>query len=126
MAFLRLECNFAKDLKILAVILSFLVLQLSVKPCCLDSGMDTKIESKVEMEDQCCSNGTSSDSEDLPVKTCSPFFSCCAGAGFVFKKSQTFNTGLISFLKEIAIPKYKDLYKFELGVSVFQPPQIIS
>jgi hypothetical protein len=126
MAFLRLLCNFAVLLKLFAVILSFLVLQLSVQPCCLDSGIDKKSEEKIEKADHCCSNDASSSSDEVPSKTCSPFFSCCAGAGFIYKKNQSFKADFIALLREITIPKYRDLYQFELRVSLLQPPQTIS
>lgn len=100
---------------------------MSIQPCCLDSG-ESSVNSAFEIStsDKCCSNEGGGESQDLPSKSCSPFFGCCASSGFIFTSNLKITSLSPSFLKEVSLPKYKDLYHFELVTCILQPPQFIS
>ena len=99
------------------------MIKLSVLPCCLD----TAKQESAHVKSECCQQSSSSDSEESKSekKACSPFFSCCSGAGFVFMKPaiKIKKTAVLEIKRGFS---YLNNYSFVWHTSIFQPPQFIA
>jgi hypothetical protein len=99
--------------KLLCIIFSFIVVLLSVKPCCTDSDCDAVVKTE---------HAGTSKAKDCTG--CSPFFSCGTCAGFTISKTVTASV-LINPVKTRQIyPPYQQPNIKEISLSIWQPPQI--
>ncbi len=114
-------------MRVIAIILSVFVLKLSIVPCCLDNAGKT-VSTTVEVKSDCCSEPPSAHDEGSDQggnKSCSPFFGCCSGAGFVSAKPMI----VVEEAPYVALEPtflYQNHYSFMWLDNIFQPPQTIA
>jgi hypothetical protein len=99
------------------------VIQLSIEPCCLD----TSSQESAHVKEDCCQKTASSDNSnnENESKSCSPFFSCCAGAGFIFVKPSVLLDEVVT-AEAVCNFTYLNHYNYLWHKAIFQPPQLNS
>ncbi|MFD2147885.1 DUF6660 family protein [Mucilaginibacter antarcticus] len=109
------KINYIYHVKFLCTILTFMVLLLTVKPCCADNCADETSISKTEQ------NSTSPTEKECAG--CSPFFACGTCVGFVVHKLVQ-----LTFIAQPEVVTHVSSYKQpllkEITLSIWQPPQL--
>jgi hypothetical protein len=100
-------------MKLLCIIFSFLVILLSVKPCCTDSDCDALVKTE---------RGVDSKSKDCAG--CSPFFSCGTCAGFTVTKAVSAQLLVFPAKSKQAYAPYQQPDVKKIALSIWQPPQL--
>ena len=100
-------------MKLLCILFSFLVVILSVKPCCTDSDCDAVVKT-----------GQAGKSKAKDCAGCSPFFSCGTCAGFTITKAVSAQLLVIPAKIMQAYAPYQQPDVKEIALSIWQPPQL--
>lgn len=100
-------------MKIFCLIFAVFVFTLSVMPCCSDDNC-------INEQEQTAGNSQNSDD----CTSCSPFYMCCAGSGFIFSNSQ-FSFSKIVPYKEKHTSTYKAQFVNSFVVKIWQPPKLV-
>jgi hypothetical protein len=100
-------------MKLLCILFSFIVIILSVKPCCTDSDCDAVV--KTEQAGQ---------TKAKDCAGCSPFFSCGTCAGFTVAKAASAQLLVIPAKTRQTYAPYQQPDVKEISQAIWQPPQL--
>ncbi|WP_369410135.1 DUF6660 family protein [Hufsiella arboris] len=99
-------------MKILCCLLTFYVLLLAVKPCCInDSCGDNSAKKELQKGNDC--------------NVCSPFFSCGTCNGFVINPSQEKGASLSASVPRKSYPVYLTPFFQKVTLKIWQPPKLV-
>lgn len=105
-------------MKLIAIILSLLILTLSIKPC--SDRNNAEDEHKKEM---IAEQNHQNDSDDTCSITC--ICNCC-GIAITHQPIQTFELGIDNAISTEILSIYQSIYRFDYHCNIWQPPQLIS
>jgi len=80
----------------------------------------------VQVTEACCqqtNTASTEDESDPEKKSCSPFFSCCASAGFVFMRP-VLKLDKLKLQEVNTTFTYLNNYSYMWDGTIFQPPQL--
>ncbi|MFD0766780.1 DUF6660 family protein [Mucilaginibacter lutimaris] len=100
-------------MKLLCILFSFVIVLLSVKPCCTDSNCDAA--AKKELPGKAKANDCGG---------CSPFFSCGTCAGFTINKTTAIILAVNPIKAARAYPVYRQPNVKDVVLAIWQPPKL--
>ncbi|MEB0260258.1 MULTISPECIES: DUF6660 family protein [unclassified Mucilaginibacter] len=100
-------------MKLLCILFLFIVVFLSVKPCCTDSNCDAAVKTE-----------KNSTSKAKDCAGCSPFFSCGTCAGFTITKTTAITLPVNPVNAIQTYPVYQQPNIKDVVLAIWQPPQL--